>query len=607
MHKILKLAEKYSLFLFLIIFLSVFYSCSKSSQKKSFISSLDEVDALIKQGFYEDAVFNLEKLEKNAYNSWSQLGIVKRYLKLSEIKNAEEFLLKSLKNNPKNMEICAVLTDLYLNQKNYDSAIQYGKNLSDSKYGSLYSEAIFSKAIEDKKKLDYFYSEDLFDLYFKAYETSMNQVWLQNCAVFYLLNGNYSKAQELSPEKAENLLFWILVNYDSAHYGDTIFYGNEFIKKNSITDKNYAEIVSLVSDSYFYLLDLNSSQKVREDFIKLQNSYKIDKENIFIPIIYTNSAVWQFEFNNRKEAFSEILTVLNNFPDYFNALSVYADFSYKSNLIKEESSEQKLLRDYGIATLEMEKFEKSLKIPFSDVIFRVKSAMEKNNSYQIQILNFDLLTAKNQAKTQTEKISELYNLLEKNQLGQNSYPDEILNYSVNFLLNNNKTEEAQNLFYNFIYEKYNFSVDEYFWKSVLLNIKNIDLSNLELLAFFAAFENRKNESLALYEYVVYEYFNSINDFVISSNISTNSVINLADIYYSTGKTENALKLYSKLTGKINDHLLKSLVFYRISKIYFDKNDFINAKINADYAISLNPRNVDAKYLVSLIENLKNNK
>ena len=148
MNKIKKLTKKiFYAFFCVICLLSVFSSCSKSSKKKSFISSLNSIDALIQQGFYSDAVNEISKLEKTAFNSWTQLGIVKRYLKIAETDRAQKFLLECLKKNPENLEIRSVLTNLYLEKKDFDNAVFYGKELKGSKFGSLYSEAVFSKVL----------------------------------------------------------------------------------------------------------------------------------------------------------------------------------------------------------------------------------------------------------------------------------------------------------------------------------------------------------------------------------------------------------------------------------------------------------------------------
>ncbi len=606
MHKVKKLAEKLSILIFFAFFLSVFASCSKSTQKKSFISSLDSVDALIKQGFYSDALKELKSLEKNAFNSWTVLGLTKRYLKISENESAKSLLISFYKKN-KNPEVCAILTNLFLKDNDFENAISYGKNLIGTKYGSFYSEAVFSSALKNQQNEDSYFSSDFYSVYFDAFTGSQNQAWLQNCAVLNLLEGKYSEALKLSPENAKNPYFWSLVNFDGEHFAESAFYGENFVQNLKIKNENlkdFGKIVCLISDSYNYLADFSGAQKIRQKYIETENIKKFDAENIFTPIIYTNSAIFEFQNKNYQEAKDLIIDVLNYFPDNFSALCVYADFSNKTNEQKSESFEQKTLHDYGMASLEMEKYENRVKIPFSDVISRVSSSLKQKKSVELEILYFDLVYAKSKKYSLQEKTFELYKILENNQISKNIYPDFLVNYAVDFFLSNKKTEEAQNLLYNFIFSKYNFLPEEDFWKNVISNMEKINLKQVEYLAYFALLQELEQESLVLSEYCAYDYFNSFDDFALSSKISKFSAINLGDIYYSSGKVSSAIKLYSKLTGIVQDEGLKSLIFYRIAKIYYDQKDFINAKINAQYSVSLNIRNVEAKFLLTRLEKEK---
>lgn len=58
-----------------LFFLAALTSCSMKSEKKSFNTRLDEIDALINQRLYKEAVQELLEIEKEAYGSWAQLGV----------------------------------------------------------------------------------------------------------------------------------------------------------------------------------------------------------------------------------------------------------------------------------------------------------------------------------------------------------------------------------------------------------------------------------------------------------------------------------------------------------------------------------------------------
>ena len=73
-------------------------------------------------------------------------------------------------------------------------------------------------------------------------------------------------------------------------------------------------------------------------------------------------------------------------------------------------------------------------------------------------------------------------------------------------------------------------------------------------------------------------------------------MNLADIYFSTGKKEKSLDLYGKAAGRESRNYTRSEIFYRIANIYASTGDNKNALRSADYAIMLYPDNAKAALL-----------
>ena len=65
-----------------------------------------------------------------------------------------------------------------------------------------------------------------------------------------------------------------------------------------------------------------------------------------------------------------------------------------------------------------------------------------------------------------------------------------------------------------------------------------------------------------------------------------------------------MDLYSKTMGRISNLKLKSLIMYRIALHYYNKNDMKNALHSAEYAVSLNQKNVQAKFLITKINSSK---
>src|SRR5574344_416836 len=98
------------------VFLPCITSCSSHSESTSFISALDEIDNYISLGDTEEAVSLLNKISKKTFNSFSTLGVYKRYMTLGEKTLAEKSLIKGLKKQPNNLEMTAVYTNFLLGE-----------------------------------------------------------------------------------------------------------------------------------------------------------------------------------------------------------------------------------------------------------------------------------------------------------------------------------------------------------------------------------------------------------------------------------------------------------------------------------------------------------
>ena len=96
------------------------------------------VDIQIADNQFSDAVKQLKKIEKQAYDVWSFIGIYKRYAPIGEDKLAEKLLKKALKKNSRNPELKAIYATLLLRQNRLDEAKKMAEDLHGTKYGSIY-------------------------------------------------------------------------------------------------------------------------------------------------------------------------------------------------------------------------------------------------------------------------------------------------------------------------------------------------------------------------------------------------------------------------------------------------------------------------------------
>ena len=82
-------------FLFIAaLFLGLTVSCRLRAEQKSLTSHFEMVDILIADNQFTDAVKELKKIEKQVYDSWSYIGVYKRYAQIGEDVKAEKSLKK---------------------------------------------------------------------------------------------------------------------------------------------------------------------------------------------------------------------------------------------------------------------------------------------------------------------------------------------------------------------------------------------------------------------------------------------------------------------------------------------------------------------------------
>lgn len=589
-----------------------FSACSIKAEQISLTSQFDSIDALIQQKQTADALRLLRKTEKKVYDSWSYIGIYKRYKKLGETESCEKVLKKALKKNSENLELNSVYVNFLIHQNRIDDAQKYSEKLIGTKYGSLNSEVVLKKSfqgISNQKELqnyDFFTKQEFYNVYLEAYQGSKNPLWLKNCAIINLTNGLISNAAALNPHfytNADDAYFWALVLYDAGFFFDAIEaskfsekYLNDYQNKN-LLKVSPIKIYSLQSDSYIALSDVENAERERQKVIINIDNLKLQKDDEeFLPFIYTNSAIYAKSQGNNDSCADLLFYTVTHWKDFVPALILYADFAYESNLEREEDAEITALRKAGIQSLEMEKYDNQRKIPLSDALYRIDESLRTTKNPYLYIKKLDLRYKTDKSLSEKDKLADLWKLLEDTYSEDEKYKSLLMQYAITYLLNIKQEDEAYNLFSKYIIEHIDYDKNKDFWEQVTLNVSAIDLPMAELGAYFAVKKQRLNEAIRMYEYIVYESSANANENEISVFASSASCKNLADLYFSYGRREKALELYGKLAGRESNNKIRSNIYLRIAKIYKESGNIQDALRSAEYAISVNPENVNASFL-----------
>ena len=567
------------------------------------------VDIQIAENQFADAVKQLKKLEKEAYDVWSYIGIYKRYAQIGEDKLAEKLLKKALKKNSHNPELLAIYSSFLLRQNRLEEAKKYSEELHGTKYGSIYAEASL-KILMNGQTADFYKDPKYYSIYYDAYRGSLNPIWIRNCAIFNLKDGHFDAAATLLPSAfadADDAYFWSLVLFDSGKYYEAINAieaSRSFLKdypdtaSRRLLKASEIKQIALESDAYMAVSEMEKAEAKRQELVcKLDNIDKLSAEDEkLLSIIVVNSAVWAKNQYDDDSCADLLFYSVNRWPDNVAALILYSDFAYNSNLEREESIEMKNLRQNGISSVSMEKYDKRRKIPLSDAVYRLDQAMEKTKDPYLAIVRLDLKYKTDKSFTIKDKTADLWLQMEKNYTEEEKYQMLLVQYVLSFLLKTNQKDDAKELFTKYITNTYKFNSKEDFWTQLGKSLPVMDERIAEFAAWFATDEKKFDEALRIYEYCVYESGGILYEGILSPLVSTASCMNLADIYFSTGKKTKALDLYGRAAGRESRNYLRSDIFYRIANIYAADGDNKNALRSVEYSVLLYPDNARASLL-----------
>ena len=570
-------------------------------------------DILIADNQFSDAVKELKKIEKEVYDSWSYIGVYKRYIRIGEDKRAEKIIKKALKKNSHNQELIAVYSTYLLRHNRIDEAKKMSEELKGTKYGSIYSEAVLRVAKRESlgsSGYEFFKDSKYYSIYLDAYRGSLNPLWLRNCAVFNLKDGLFENAAALLPASysdADDAYFWALVLFDSGKYYesiDALEASKSFLSDypDTVNRKLFkvteVKQIALESDAYMAVSEIEQSEAKRQELVcKLDNLEKLSPEDDeLLSVVVVNSAIYARNQYEDDSCADLLFYAVNRWPDNVAALILYSDFAYNSNLEREESFEIQNLRENGISSVSMEKYDNRRKIPLSDALYRLEKAMERTKDPYLSITRLDLKYKMDNSFTVKDKTVDLWLEMEKNYTEQEKYQALLVQYVLSFLLKTNQKDDAEMLFVKYISNALKLDEKQDFWMQIEKNLSSLDVRTAELAAWFATDQKKFDEAVRIYEYCVYESGGIMYKGIVSPVVSTVSCMNLADIYFSTGKKDKALDLYGKAAGRESRNYLRSEIFYRIANIYAAGGDKKNALRSAEYAILLYPDNARASLL-----------
>ena len=613
----------------IVLTAALFLSCSRGTEPASFLTTLDKVDSFIRTGQTSDALKLLKKSSKQAFSAYARIGIYKRYITLGEKGLAEKTLVKAIKKIPENEELKALYGTFLLRANRTAEALKQTESLAGTKYGSVYSEAVLK---ECDKSFENLTSSKMVPVYVDAYNSTRNDKWLVNASLPYLAGGDYSAAcamqQDFNPQ---NALFWAKVQYDGGNY-DLCVQNIEQLDQAGLN----GDAATLASDAYFMLGDFDSAEKERSKLLALSDL----EYNVKIPkILAVNSAVWSYNSKDYARAYNLLTSIVLKDSDFVPALLTYGKFSVLDSEEREIDTLERELLKTDLRSISMKQNDERPRFLIDDAMYRIDGALMRQRADANVQVSDELIVEKLSLFLQSKadlpldrRLSEIWNTLEKNEVGTDLYPPLLVNYAIVQLLRFSREQDARNLFQNYLDARYKMNPEakeqknrikydifggEHHYSSPVVPdwvtkaafgdraaqyANTMEVWEVEFAAYFAMLDKNLTAARRLYEYALFETggvkrLQSENAIAaISPLTEISSALNLALIYSSSGENEKAVALYGLSSGKTRDKKLKSQILYKNAVVQLDMKNTKGAILSLDYAISLDPLNAEARLL-----------
>ncbi|MBO4320307.1 MAG: hypothetical protein J5857_07540 [Treponema sp.] len=616
-------------------------SCTTHSEGGSITSLLDMADQAISIGDTKQALGYLNQASKQAGTTLDRLGVFKRYETLGDSNLAEKTLKKAIKKDRSSIELIAVYSNFLLNQGRFKEALKKSKSLSGTKYGSIYAEAVFRRAInehlsaneifggraskEDKEwKKDssrfneIFYDSRFATVYQDAFRGSKRPKWNWNAAVLDMRAGNYGSAAAKYPstlEDAKDSLFWALVMFDCGRYAESL----EALNAHAPDFNDLAtslEFMALKSDNQ-YILGMDSDSEKTRDEILAQIKGKEDKvkNSKILPILYVNSALYSRTTDDHVTEYDRLHDLVTRFPDYRPGLAAYGEFAIQQMRRPPDDKMTAHIRASGLATIKMEKENSIPDITVQDAIVLIQAAKEKNPSADLIVLQ-EILEAEAASLTEpAQRAARVWPLLEKNEQGTSLYPAEIVHYAIVTLLESNYVEEARDLFTRYENASRQPADDSKKKKKKAETFvpwdhpEELSLWENEISAWFCVYDGRYDKAIPIYQYIIDSYSDRspVMNSTGQNEAVVNSYINMGNIYAGTKQGAVAVDYLNKASSRSTDPLVKAEILYRMGKESYYLHDFHSAVRSLQYAIKLNPSHNKARFILQQVQEEENRK
>ena len=619
-------------------------SCSNHVEGGSLPSMLDSADNYIAAGDAKSAIAILDQAATQADGTYEQLGVFKRFMKLGDLNRAEKTVKKALKKDKKSPELNAVYGNLLLKKGQTAKALKQAKNLSGTKYGSIYAEAFLrtaqetgksanelfgakkTKADKEWKKSCERFPDDIAlrqrvfrdrrfsSIYYDAFLGTGKYRWNWNAATLDMLGGKYSQAADKysgETENAEDSLFWGKVLYDAGHFPESLDALTQHEDELDEDDEEYDYVTAvqtkaLLADVYYILGQDSDSAQKREEILDMEIEEGTLADSV-LPSVYVNSAIYA---KSQEDPFSEyefLSRAVNDYPEYIPALASYGEFALERMNRPPDDTMTAHIRAAGLLTREMEKDAEIPEINLNGILEQMKVLSSKTDNSELKVMMEKLYSRANRGEEKSRMSARIWTMLEQSETGNNLYPEPIVRYAVSTFINNDLFSDAEDLFMRYEMANHRDSLSGKKKKAKVFvpedNMNLLSLWECEAAAWFRIYHGNYENAKKLYDHILDVYADRSPVLNVSGQNESvvNTYINLGNLYSRDKRSPIAMDYLNKASGRASSAEKKAEILYRMGKISYYQRDYHSASRFIQYALKLDPSHNRAHFVEQQIE------
>lgn len=524
------------------------FSCSKADKNALFQQKLDTIDVLITEGNGQKASTQLRKLRKRAQFPAQYLSIAKRELRLKNAVQALQSIQAGLKKHPDDTMLKAAFAHTLLTEKRIADAADAARQLLDTPYAGIGSEA-FIRA--DQLNKTYLTPVEFWK---EGFRLTGEHVFLENAGLLLACQGDIKDAaalqKNISREEAlQSPYFWSCLAYDIGNFEPVLkalFYSLVYADMAGLPENNpkafeYARRhILLAADASAGMGDMEQARSFWQMYI---DRYPDSSNDVFYNMAMTAPT--------EQEKVEILIDCITKEPSYYPAVAQYVRAWYAMHTASaEKNSLTEFLQSKDFYSLAMEKsafLSSTFTLSADQILENAARANQNDPRFLLESFRYKYAQPKNYAQGN----GEMWKVLEKD-----PYTPLIKSYARWYFASSGDFNAC------FSIEKTDNQYEDAFYNGIRHAVQGSSLGALKAFA-----EAEKDV-----RYIC------------------PAVVNQAYIYNARNEPDMAIRYFTRAGNLVSNKLIKSKMLYEAARIFAERNGVPEALRMLNSALELDPEN-----------------